>query len=293
MTKTCNRLIRGDNVEVLRGLPGESVDLAYLDPPFATGKEQRVGKVAFSDSWISLEDYIAWLGKRLREAKRVLKSTGSIYVHCGWQASHYIRIKMDEIFGYNNLISEIVWNYGTPSGGRASGQKPVNVHDTIFAYAMDYGRHTYHRQFLPYGEKYISWFRNTDEHGRAYRTRSRGGRIVRDYLDEMPGIPLSNVWSDIPQLYAHGWFPRANDERVGYPTQKPLALLERIVRLSSNKGDTVLDPFCGSGTTAVAAGQLGRSWIAVDDSRDAIEIAATRIRALLPNLEAAAVPQEL
>ena len=200
---------------------------------------------------------------------------------------------LDSLFGRQNFVTEVVWNYGTPSGGRASGKKPVKVHDTLFVYAAHYGKHLYNRQFTPYSEDYITkWFRHRDEEGRAYqtrsrkgkeegrayRTRSRNGKIVRQYLDESPGIPLSTVWSDVKQLYGSaGWFPSNNKENVGYPTQKPLALLYRIVKASSNEGDVVLDPFCGCATACVAAQDLKRQWVGIDISSKAADLVEMRM----------------
>ena len=222
--------------------------------------------------------YLAYMAERLEHMRRLLKPTGSIYLHCNQTAGHYLKILMDGVFGAENFITEIVWNYGTPSGGRAGGRKPVKTHDVLLAYAREPGRHVYNRQHTPYGEKYVrDWFRHEDEDGRRYQTRSRKGKIVRQYLDESPGVPLSTVWSDIMQLYGQkGWFPKKDDENLGYPTQKPLALLERVVRAASNPGDVVLDPFCGCGTAIAAARRLGRRWIGVDISAFAIDLIRDR-----------------
>ena len=210
--------------------------------------------------------YLCAMAARLIECHRVLKPTGSLYLHCDSHANSYLRLLLDAIFGMDNFIDEIIWNYGTPSGGRAAGRKPVKTHDMLLAYAKNYGQHTYNRQFTPYSESYINnWFRHTDDDGRQYRTRSRNGVITRQYLDESPGIPLSNTWSDIMQLYgSSGWFPNNRSEITGYATQKPLALLERIIRAASNPEEVVLDLFAGCATTAIAAENLGRQWLACD-----------------------------
>ena len=186
---------------------------------------------------------------------------------------------LDAVFGEGNIIDEVVWNYGTPSGGRTSGRKPVKAHDTLFVYAKPYGKHLYNKQFTPYNDKYVqNWFRHKDDDGRHYRTRSRNGRIVKQYLDESPGVPLSNVWSDIMQVYGSaGWFPTTQQERIGYPTQKPLALLERVLELSSNEGGLVLDPFCGCGTAADAAAKLGRKYLGIDVSAIAVRVMEQRL----------------
>ena len=283
-----NRLIWGDNLHIMRQIATNSVDLIYIDPPFFSGRQYNViwgdnnELRSFNDIWEGgLDGYLIWLNARLYEMKRILKNTGSIYVHCDWHASHYIKVEMDKIFGYDNFIDQIAWHYGTPSGGRASGKKPVKSHDVILAYAVNYGKHTYNRQFTPYNAKYVNdWFRHTDEDGRKYRTRSRGGKIIRQYLDESQGVPLSNVWSDIMQLYGSaGWFAKmGTDERIGYPTQKPEALLERIILASSNAGDVVADFFSGGGTTAAVAQRLGRRFIACDQSRVAVAVTVERLK---------------
>ena len=210
--------------------------------------------------------YICHMAVRLIECCRALKPTGSIYVHCNDHANSYLRMLLEAIFGMENRIDEIVWNYGTPSGGRTRGRKPVKTHDTILAYAKNFGKHTYNQQFTPYSEKYVNdWFRHTDADGRKYRTRKRKDRITRQYLDESPGIPLSNTWNDIMQLYGSaGWFPNNRSEITGYATQKPLVLLERIIAAGSNPGDVVLDVFAGCATTVIAAERLGRQWVACD-----------------------------
>ena len=152
-------------------------------------------------------------------------------------------------------------------------------HDTILAYARNYSRHTFNRIHLPYNSDYVTrWFRHTDDAGRRYRTRKRGDQIVRQYLDESPGAPLSNTWTDIRQLYGSaGWFPTNRQEITGYPTQKPLSLLERIISISSNEGDFVLDPFCGCATACIAAERLEREWAGIDIAPRALELTKKRL----------------
>ena len=313
-----NRTIfTGDNLPVMRGINSASVDLIYLDPPFNSNRNYAapIGSPAegagFNDIWtlddskeVQVEElksvnyglhaiitaarytsgpamtaYLTVMGIRLLEIHRLLKPTGSVYLHCDPTASHYIKAMMDAIFGARNMISEIIWGYGTPSGGRASGKRPVKGHDTILAYARNYGAHTFNRLHLPYNPDYVArWFRHTDEAGRRYQTRNRRGQIIRQYLDESPGVPLSNTWTDIRQLYGSaGWFPTNRQEITGYPTQKPLSLLERIVSLSSNEGDFVLDPFCGCATACVAAERLDREWAGIDIAPRALELIKTRL----------------
>lgn len=257
----------GDCIEVMRGMNSESVDLIYLDPPFNSNANyaapigSKAAGAAFKDTWNlsdvdvewinliedrypaihrvllaaptdSVKSYLTYMAARLLEMPRLLKSTGSVYLHCNQDMSHYLKLLMDAIWGRDNFVNEIVWNYGTPSGGRAGGKKPVKTHDALLVFARDYGKHFYNRQYTPYSDKYVNeWFRHVDEAGRRYRTRSRNGEIKRQYLDKSPGVPLSTVWSDIMQLSSRrGWFPssKAKAEETGYPTQKPIALLDRI-----------------------------------------------------------------
>ncbi|MBU1457185.1 site-specific DNA-methyltransferase [Patescibacteria group bacterium] len=284
-----NRLFFGDNLHVMRQLPSKSIDLFYLDPPFFSGRNYNVifgdkNEVrSFSDIWEGgMPGYLIWLNVRLYEMKRLLKDTGSIYVHLDWHASHYVKVEMDKIFGYDNLIAEIIWNYGTASGGRAAGNKHVKSHDTILVYSKAYGNHIYNKQFTTYSEKYIrERFIYKDEDGRIYRTRKReSGKITKQYLDESPGVPLSTVWNDITQIYGMHLVKRKNEE-IGYPTQKPESLLERIIQVSSNENDIVADLFCGGGTTPAVAQKLNRRWIACDQSRIAVSVTADRIAKLV------------
>ncbi len=318
-------LFKGDNLDFLQGMNGGTVDLIATDPPFNKGKdfhatpESLAAGARFQDRWSWVDDvqqewvdaikddepqvaaliecvkggredlaaFLCFMGVRLIEMRRVLKDTGTIYLHCDATASHYLKALMDAVFGYRNLIQEIIWAYGSASGGRAAGSKPVKSHETLLCYAKAYGKHTYNKTYTPYSEKYVKErFNHTDGEGRKYQTRKRsGGRISRQYLDESPGVPLSSVWQDIRQLYAYHWKKR-KEEEMGYPTQKPLALYERIISASSNEGDMVLDPFCGCATTPVAAERLGRQWVGMDLWDGAYEIVRRRMednRQLLAN----------
>lgn len=306
----------GDNLDIMRGMNSASVDLIYLDPPFNSKANYAapIGSEAagaeFKDTW-TLQDvdgawldlikakhpdlnrvihaalsdsdksYLIYMAVRLLEMHRLLKDTGSIYLHCNQFASHHIKLVMDAVFGKANFINEIIWNYGTPSGGRVGGKKPVKVHDCLLVYAGKYGKHFYQIQYTPYSDKYIKeWFHHKDENNRMYRTRSRKGKVIRQYLDQSPGMPLSTVWSDIMQLSSRrGWFPANKDrEETGYPTQKPLALLQRIIRASSNDGDIVLDPFCGCATACIAAEIEHRQWVGIDIAPKAAELVKLRLK---------------
>ncbi|MBM3327645.1 MAG: site-specific DNA-methyltransferase, partial [Calditrichaeota bacterium] len=227
----------------------------------------------------------AMMTVRLLELHRILKSTGTICLHCDATAGHYLRVIMDTIFDVRNHISDIIWAYGTPSGGRTAGKRPIKNHDILITFAKAYSHHTYNRIYLPYDEKYIrERFNKVDESGRRYRERERNEVFTRQYLDESPGVPLSDIWTDLKQLYAYHWMKRKQEE-LGYPTQKPLALLERVVSMSSNPGDIVLDPFCGCGTALHAAQKLGRRWLGMDITYLAINLIERRMRDAFPDLE--------
>ena len=311
-------LYHGDNLDFLRGMNSETVHLIATDPPFNKNRDfhatpdslakgarfkdrwkwerdvQQEWWEAIKDDWRGVYEvidaarasygddmaaFLCWLGVRLIEMRRVLRQDGSLYLHLDRTAVAYVKCLLDAVFGQKNFITDVVWNYGTPSGGRASGKKPIKTHETLLAYAKSYGRHTYNKQYTPYSENYkTKWFRHTDSTGRKYQTRTRGGKIIRQYLDESPGVPLSDTWTDIKALYgSSGWFPNNRSEITGYPTQKPLALYERIIRASSNEGAIVLDPFCGCATTPVAAERLKRQWVGMDIWDGAKDIVIERL----------------
>ncbi len=251
----------------MQSLPDAGIDLIYVDPPFKTGRVQRQGREghAFADRWPGgIRAYLAFLEPRLREMCRLLKPTGSIYVHLDWHAVHYVKVLLDGIFGYRNFLNEIVWSYRT---GGISARWFGRKHDTILAYAKRIGRHTFH--VLRDG-RFRTDGLNYDEAGRPYKQTRRG----RLYFDPA-GPALTDVW-EIPFLST------VSLERTGYPGQKPLALLDRIIRAASNRGDLVADFFCGSGTTLVAAKGLGRRWIGCDLSPRAVALARRRLRATSP-----------
>jgi len=220
--------------------------------------------------------YLTMMAIRLVEMHRVLKSTGSIYLHCDPTASHYLKILMDQIFGVKNFRNEIVWERGTASGGKAGGNKFVPNHDIIFVYNRS-SKSNFNRQYIPYTKEYIlKRFKYTDENGRRYRLQLNNRR---QYLDESKGKPVSDIWKDIYPIN-----PMAK-EKLGYPTQKPQALLERIIKASSNEGDVVLDPFCGCGTAVAAAEKLGRKWLGIDITHLAISLIKKRIRDHFPDVK--------
>ena len=348
----------GDNLDILRGLNTECVDLIYLDPPFNSNQNYAapVGSAAagaaFKDTWTLSDLDVAWMGLiadeqpamahvlktagmthgkgmqsyltmmavRLMEMHRVLKPTGSIYLHCDPTASHYLKLLMDAVFGAGKFTAEITWKRTSAhSDSRTFG----NVADIVLFYGDQININDVR---VPYDPAYIArYYRYDDCDGRGPYTLDnmtspnprpnmtyewRGhpppvkgwrysletmsklhdeGRIwypdnpnqrprLKRYLNEMPGNVVDNVWTDIPPINSQA------NERTGYPTQKPLALLERIIKASSNEGDMVLDPFCGCATACVAADKLGRKWVGIDISPKAVELVNMRLQQAMGSL---------
>jgi DNA modification methylase len=320
-----NAIYCGDCRDVLRKFPEESVDLIYLDPPFFSNRHYEVlwedgyELRAFEDRWKGgVENYIAWMVDRLKECYRVLKPTGSLYLHCDWHASHHLKVALDDkgLFGITNFKNEIVWQR---TKSHNDPKQYGRIHDTILFYAKtkDY---TWNPQYLEYDDSYIEQaFKNEDEKGR-YQTQplhaskpggdtsyewkgqyppkgrfwafskdhmeqmDKEGRIVysrngvpryKIYVNDAKGRPLQDVWIDIPGMHQTG-----GDEKLGYPTQKPEALLSRIIKTSSNPNDIILDPFCGCGTALAVAQKLKRRWIGVDVSPTACNLMEKRLRSI-------------
>lgn len=296
-----NQLYYGDNLPILREyIPDESTDLIYLDPPFNSNRSYNVlfkdensrdseaQITAFEDTWHwdrkaseiyrelitgapeqiskmigALRDflgenqmtaYLVMMTVRLTELHRVLKETGNLYLHCDPTASHYLKIILDTIFGAKNFRNEIVWCYRRYT---ASSKRFQRIHDIIFFYSKS-DHAVFNDIRIPYtdkGGKKDSHYKQ-DEDGNWFRWQKRKGKEpYKVYLSE--GVRLGDWW-EIQHINASA------KERLGYPTQKPLALLERIIKAGSNKGDIVLDPFCGCGTAVHAAEKLGRRWIGID-----------------------------
>ena len=342
----------GDNLDILRGMNSESVDLIYLDPPFNSNQDYAapVGSsaagAAFKDTWTLSDLDVAWMGLiadqhpaiyhvlqaareahgkgmqsyltmmavRLLEMRRLLKETGSIYLHCDDTATHYLKLLMDAIFGAGQFRNSIVWKrFNFHSDAKRFGR----VSDVLMFYSKT-DTYTFNRPRVPFSKAYIDGkFTHRDADGRRFRLDNlnppggRGpvyeyhgvtkawrmteekmlaleaeGRIYLDsaipqlkrYLDELDGQAVHNIWDDIPSIN-----PMAK-ERVGYPTQKPLALLERIIGASSNPGDMVLDPFCGCATACIAAEKLGRQWAGIDISPKAVDLVNIRLKEFLGDL---------
>jgi len=279
-----NRLFWGDNLHVMRQLPTESIDLIYIDPPFFSGRQYNVifgdqnELRSFSDIWEGgMPGYLIWLNARLYEMKRLLKPTGSIYVHLDWHASHYIKVEMDKIFGHENFLNEIIWYY--ESGGRSTNLYP-RKHDVLLWYARNASLKIFFgdavgvpRNRCPQcGNEMSKWNnlkKHVDKDGRVYRTIKSAGKIYTYYDDELTMPP--DTWLGINHLQ------QKDPERIGYPTQKPERLIERVIRGSSPENGTIADFFCGGGTTPVVAQRLNRRWIACDQSRVAVAITADRL----------------
>ena len=239
-----------------------------------------------------MKSYLIFMAVRLLEMKRVLKPEGSVYLHCDQTASHYLKLVMDAVFDSSNFRNEIVWQRTTNTGSSKSrAQKYSNDTDSILYYVKS-RNNLFNKQYRPYSDDYLKRFKYEDERGKyrwqymaTYSEQKLEELKERDmvrwtgknpeykqYLHELKGIPLNNLWADIFHIN-----PMAK-ERTGYPTQKPLALLERIIKASSNPGDMVLDPFCGCATTCVASETLGREWIGIDLSELAVKLVNQRLR---------------
>ena len=332
----------GDNLPIMRGMNSESVDLIYLDPPFNSKHDyaapigSKAAGAAFKDTWALSDIDLAWLldfeknhpditkiinatltdsdkayliymAPRLIEMHRILKDTGSIYLHCDPTMSHYLKLVMDAIFGRRNFKNEILWKR---FNFHADAKRFGTISDRILFYTKS-DRFVFNKVRTSYSDEYIkSKFTHKESDGRLFRLDNlnppggrgpvyefhgitkpwrmvkekmeeldREGRIytesqvpqLKRYLDEMPGQAVADLWMDIPPINSQA------KERVGYPTQKPLALLDRIIKASSNEGDMVLDPFCGCATACVAAHNLNRQWTGIDISEKAYHLVRDRI----------------
>lgn len=347
-TKIENQLIIGDNLQILKSMPSEYVDLIYLDPPFCTQRDF----IYFNDIWKeadtqgleaitqynsilhsyieiieathskAMKAYITYITQRMIELHRILKKTGSIYLHCDPTASHYLKQMMDCIFGRDNFRNEIVWqrNDGRGKGSQHKAKKFGANTDIILFYSKTDNFYFKATNDITDNKEILQKFNKIDENGKRYYTgipifcsRSMGdrpnlcyewkgfinpypsgwrlskerleeeykkGNIViredngkierRKYLESYQGKPIDNNWIDIPRA--------TGNEYTGYPTQKPLALLHRIIKASSKEGDLVLDPFCGCATTCVASEQLKRKWIGIDIEAKAVEVGNARLK---------------
>lgn len=272
-TTTC-----GDCLDVLKQLTDEEANLIYMDPPFYTQDIQSLSskngkeKYSFSDKWKSMDEYLVFMESRFVECRRILKNTGSIFVHCDRNASHYLKVLLDKVFGIENFQSEIIWNYKRWSNSKKG---LLNNHQVILFYSKT-EKFKFNQIFTNYSETtnvdQILQDRIRDKNGKARYKTDENGEIVIGQSKK--GVPLSDVW-EIPYLN-----PKAK-ERVGYPTQKPIILLEQIIKLVTDENDVVLDPFMGSGTTLVAAKMLNRRYYGIDILEDAVSLANNRLEKLI------------
>jgi site-specific DNA-methyltransferase (adenine-specific)/adenine-specific DNA-methyltransferase len=274
-----NRLILGDKSAILPALLPEftgQINLIYIDPPFMTGRDFKNGdQLAYSDKWDnSLDIYLQWLYETFMLLKLLLSHNGSLYVHLDWRVTHYAKVILDEVFGANSRIdgpgfkNEIIWHY--QSGGR-SQKRYARKHDTILFYSNSahycfHGERVAERRGTKKRNHMKKW---VDTEGHTHWTIHSAGRLY-SYGEDSPMTP-ADVWSDISHLH------QKDPERNGYATQKPTALLERIILASSEENDLVLDCFCGSGVTPAVAERLNRRWIACDQSELALHLTRERM----------------
>jgi len=334
----------GDNLYWMSRLPDEFVDLCYIDPPFFSNRNYEVifgdGEEirSFEDRWKGgIENYIDWMRDRVKEIHRLLKPTGSFYLHCDWHASHHLKVMCDNVFGERNFRNEIVWKrrYGTFSTVHESN-KFGSCTDSIFFYVKTKDA-PFHPQYSFSDKNYQEYvdrtFKYVDESGRRYRIadlanpaprpnlmyeykgykppkngwaisrekmeqwdkegrlhfpKNPNGRIQRKrFLDELKGKPVQNLWDDIKMVSSQ------SAERLGYPTQKPEALLERIIKASSNPYDLVFDCFCACGTTLSVARKLGRRWLGVDVSPTGCRLVQHRLSKLGIRAEIIGLPRTI
>ena len=255
-----NKIIHGDCLDVLSTIR-DGADLIYMDPPFFTNRQHENNGISFDDRWEDLESYLSWMKIRISACRQILNPSGTLFLHCDPTASHYLKIVLDSIFcGHGgDFLNEIVWCYR--QGGRSNVKFPKK-HDTLFWYS-----------------KGSNWKFNADpirvpyEGTGGFQTSGKGvtnKATGKTYLPNPKG-KVPEDWWDIPAL------PPMSAERIGYPTQKPEALLDRIIKVASDEGDVVLDPMCGSGTTIAVAKKLNRQWVGIDVSEDAIRMCNERL----------------
>ena len=259
-----NSVIVGDCLEWLKEIPSNSIDMCYIDPPFFSNKNYEViwgngyELRSFGDRWKGgVKSYIVWMEERVKEIHRVLKPTGSVLLHCDYHASHRLRVMLDDVFGEKNFINELIWSY--KSGG-ASKRFFSKKHDNIFVYSKS-------RNWTFNSQKEKSYNRGL----KPYRFKG-----VKEFKDKIGWFTLVNM-KDVLQVDMIG---RTSKERIGYKTQKPEALLDKLIKAFSNKNDIVLDCFGGGGTTASVAAQLNRKFITGDVSPVAVRVMSKRLKSL-------------
>lgn len=279
-------LALGDCLELIaQAASAGKFQLVYVDPPYNAGGTRSArrgagsrteGEPAYRDSWGGIDAFLRMLEPRLAAMRDALDERGSLWLHLDHRTVHEAKVLVDRIFGPKRFVGEVIW---VPGNGGRRARGPSMTHQTLLIYSRSadfiYNDHDPALR-EPYAETSLRMhFTLVDEDGRRYRERVIGGKAYRYYADE--GRRLGSVWTDIPAMRANTPLVK---ETTGYPTQKPEALLERIVRASTLPGGRVLDPMCGSGTTLAAAHKLGRAWAGIDSSPVAYDIASSRLAAL-------------
>jgi site-specific DNA-methyltransferase (adenine-specific) len=244
-----------DNLEFMKQLPSNLIDLIYCDIFYNTGRKYK----DYNDKLGTPLDAIEWYKPRLIEMYRILKDTGSIYLQCDYRLVHYLKVRMDYIFGFENFRNEIIWNYDRWTN---SGNDFIRCHDDILRYSKT-NTYIYNTQFEEFSIK-------SKHKGSRFSKINNNGKLEQEYTNNKRKKAMKDVWN-ISILNSQA------KERVGYDTQKPETLIERIIKSSSNEGDIVLDMFCGSGTTGVVAKKLNRKYILCDNNPKACEISQERI----------------
>ena len=311
-------LFNEDCIETASRLSAGSVDLIYADPPFFSGRRYEVDGRQFDDRWKDVPAYLSWMSSRLHQFERILRPTGSLYLHCDWHISHYLKVLADSIFGQNRFLNEIVWKRQSSHNDVRQGSRHYGrVHDTLLVYVMS-REYVWNQQYAPYDESYVKRaYRHHDpKSGRRFALTDltapggatkgntfyeflgvkrywryshskmqkllESGRIYwhtgnvplsKRYLDEMQGKPIQDVWLDIKPI-------STSRESMHFPTQKPEALLSRIVKTSTLPTQRVYDPFSGSGSLGVSCYRLGRKWIGSEISKSSCSLIANRLATL-------------
>ena len=299
-----NKIFWGDNLQVMSHLLKDfrgKIDLIYIDPPFDSKADYKkkidirgVGKAIsdsssfeekqYGDIWTN-DEYLQFMYERLLLIRELLTPNGSLYIHLDEKRSHYIKIVLDEVFGSDCFKRELIWSTKTSSGFKAAANNWVRTHDTIFYYCKG-KTDGFNKQYWDYSEDYKARFRKVDENGRLYRDDRGSG--VKQYLDELKGIPMGDVWDDIMSFQQAA----TSTELLGYPTQKPEKLVERIILASSNPGDLVFDCFMGSGTTQAVAMKLGRRFIGADINLGAIQTTTKRLLKVAKDLNTPTIDEQ-
>lgn len=308
-----NKVYYGDNLKIMQSMGSNTVDLIITDPPFCSQRDYG----QFDDNWESLDSFLDFMRPRLQQMFRLLKDSGSLYLHCDQSASHYLKVELDSIFGMNNFRNQIIWKRS--HGNKVSKRSLANNSDHILHYTIG-NNFVWNpdQAYLTPDQDFIDKFNQNDNDGRGpyylnsftqpkkmrtktseswrryevlgcediwYKDKETADQMISEgslvrrgnsvymkyYLSENKGMQMDNIWSDIFNV------TRFSSEYTGYPTQKPMALIQRIILLSSNNNDLILDPFAGSGTTLDAAQSLSRSWIGIDKNDKSIEMIESRI----------------